>query len=138
MKNENKLRGFSYAKLWQILKCFAGTFHQAQTFKLWGVIYSITTYIVSQMCVLFFWIERHYYCLRITFEIEIATSVCQNSNSNSRDMWWPESSTIALEKNATKKFEFLWLFKSAQKSDKHNTLWIFCLFFKLQVHRPLS
>ena len=41
MKNGKRNFGFSYRylyKIWQILKCFSGTFHRAQTLKLGGVI----------------------------------------------------------------------------------------------------
>ena len=37
MKNEKNYMGFRIPKVWQILKHFAGTFHWAQTLKLWGV-----------------------------------------------------------------------------------------------------
>ena len=38
MKTKKKHVGFLMSKVWQILKRFAGTFCQAQTFKLWGVL----------------------------------------------------------------------------------------------------
>ena len=41
---------FLRSKLWQILKQFAGTFHQAQTFKLWGVIYHTIKHWLSKNC----------------------------------------------------------------------------------------
>ena len=34
---EKETLGFRIYKMWQILKCFAGTFRQAQTLKLGGV-----------------------------------------------------------------------------------------------------
>ena len=37
MKNEKNYVGFLMSKVWQILKHFDGTFHWAQTLKLWGV-----------------------------------------------------------------------------------------------------
>ena len=37
MKNVKNYTGFRVYKLWQILKCFAGTFRRAQTSKLGGV-----------------------------------------------------------------------------------------------------
>ena len=37
MKKRRKLFGFSYQKIWQILKHLSGTFFRAQTLKLWGV-----------------------------------------------------------------------------------------------------
>ena len=37
MKIEKATLGFRIYKIWQILKRFAGTFHQAQTLKLGGV-----------------------------------------------------------------------------------------------------
>ena len=37
-KTEKETLGFCIYKLWQILKCFAGTFHRAQTLKLAGVL----------------------------------------------------------------------------------------------------
>ena len=37
MKKEKNYMGFLIPKVWQILKCFAGAFHQAQTSYFWGV-----------------------------------------------------------------------------------------------------
>ena len=39
MKYEKIYKGFLMSKVWQILKHFAGTFHQAQTLKLRGVLH---------------------------------------------------------------------------------------------------
>ena len=37
VKMEKAILGFRIYKIWQILKCFAGTFRRAQTLKLGGV-----------------------------------------------------------------------------------------------------
>ena len=42
--------GFPIYKIWQILKRFAGTFRQAQTLKLGGVLLRIATYVDQTSC----------------------------------------------------------------------------------------
>ena len=41
--------GFRMHKIWQILQCFAGTFHQAQILKLGGVILYVVRSLKKEM-----------------------------------------------------------------------------------------